>query len=63
MIETQSLIILEGKSLYLFDTDNRVRWALAKFISHRYFDMFIFLVVMASIILLGMEDSLEDPNA
>ena len=63
MIETQKMIILEGKSLNLFSEENRLRLFLTKFIGHRYFDMFIFLVVTASIVLLGLEDSLDNPQA
>ena len=63
MIETQKLIILEGKSLNLFSEENRFRVFFSRFIGHRYFDMFIFLVVTASIVLLGLEDSLDNPQA
>lgn len=63
MIETQKVIILEGKSLYLFSEENRLRVFLTKLIGHRYFDMFIFLAVTASIVLLGLEDSLDNPQA
>ena len=61
MIESQHQVTLIGKSLYLFDEENRLRVFLSKLISHRYFDWFIFLVITASVVLLGLEDSLDNP--
>jgi hypothetical protein len=63
MIEDNNFILLKGKSLYIFDTDNRLRVFLSKLVGHRYFEMFIFFVVVVSIVCLGLEDPLENPNA
>lgn len=63
MIENQNFIVLKGKALYIFNPENRLRVLLSKLISHRFFEMFIFLVVVVSIICLGLEDPLESPDA
>jgi hypothetical protein len=63
MIENQNFIILKGKSMHIFLPENRLRVLLSKLIGHRYFEMFIFFVVVVSIVCLGLEDPLESPDA
>ena len=63
MINDQKMIILKGKSLFIFDSENRFRVLLSKLVGHRYFEMFIFFVVVVSIFCLSLEDPLENPDA
>lgn len=52
---------LQGKSLYLFSSNSKVRIFLSKVISHNYFDKLIMMTIIISCILLLIRDPFEYP--
>jgi voltage-dependent calcium channel T type alpha-1G len=57
------VIKLEGKSLYLFSPDNKMRIFLSKVIAHPVFDNFILVLILISTILLTLDSPLDDPKS
>ena len=57
-----NLIYLEGKSLWLFKMDNKLRRILFDIVTAKYFDYFIVLVIFVSAVQLAMDNPLNNPN-
>lgn len=56
-------LILEGKSLGIFSTENKFRKFIFDVISNRKFDYFIVLVIIVSAVQLAIDPPNGDPNA
>lgn len=62
LIEETQEILLEGKSLNLFEPFNPLRKRLSMIVINKYFELFIFVNVIVSSIFLVLESPLEDPE-
>ena len=54
--------MLEGVSLYIFPPQSKIRIKVSKFINHRYFELFILIIIIISSILLALDDPLSASN-
>eukprot|EP00347_Sterkiella_histriomuscorum_P019834 403340124 len=61
LLKTQ--LSLEGKSLYLLSKENRFRQILATIVRHKAFDAVFLLIIIASTIILSLDEPLSDPNS
>lgn len=52
----------EGNSLFLFNRNNKFRKRIAMLVQNKYFESFIFVLIVFSSILLALENPLHDPN-
>lgn len=52
-----------GKSIYLFDSQNKFRRTIFKLADHPRFDTFILIFIVISSALLSLENPLNDPNS
>jgi hypothetical protein len=59
---TKAKLSLTGRSLSIFNSDNRCRIALGKIISSERFDYVILVLIFISSILLTLENPLNDPD-
>jgi hypothetical protein len=53
---------MEGTSVWLFSVDNSFRRFIYRLSSHKFFDIFILLIIILSTIQLAMDNPLNDPN-
>ncbi len=53
---------LLGKSLFMCRPDNKFRRCIAKTVVHKVFEATIIILILASSILLAIENPLDDPN-
>lgn len=54
---------IKGKSLFLFEPDNRFRLAVAKLVKQKAFDYFILSLIAISTIMLSIDSPLRDPES
>jgi hypothetical protein len=62
LIESGKVVKLVGKSLFIFAEDNPFRVSLSKLVVHNLFEMFIFVIVILSAILMMLDGPLSDPD-
>lgn len=55
-----SILILTGKSLYLFDAEHKFRVQVNQLINHQYFEYFILFVIIFSSVMLALDDPLTE---
>lgn len=54
---------LEGKSLWLFSNDNRLRLFLSKVVNHPVFESIIIFLIVVSTLTLALEGPLDNPES
>jgi len=54
---------VSGKSLYLFDKDNRIRIIFVDIADSNYFEFFIVLMIVLATIALSIENPLDNPDS
>jgi hypothetical protein len=62
MTRAKTLIVLEGKSLGIFSSDNKLRNHIANFVNNPIFDGFIILLISLSSIMIALDNPLNDPD-
>ncbi|CAD8071678.1 unnamed protein product [Paramecium sonneborni] len=55
--------VLEGVSLYIFPPQSKIRLKVSKLINHKYFELFILIIIIISSILLALDDPLSSSNS
>ena len=60
--DKKKAIRLTGYSLYIFSGKNIIRRILRNFVTLKYFDTAILILILISTILLTLDNPLDDPN-
>jgi hypothetical protein len=61
--QVKTVSICEGNSLFLLDSDNRIRVLIALVTKSQSFDMFILFLIALSSIMLALDNPLNDPES
>ena len=55
--------MMEGVSFGIFDTDNAFRNYLSNIVSSGYFEAFILVLILVTILIMAVESPLDDPKS